>query len=301
MKERQRAGLGMDVPPNFEVIDAVARAALSLPGLAPQAHARAAMLLQQQSLGEGATNRPPSPPLPTGTSSIPMWSRPAIFLHERHVDPKQLGPANARILHRWKTSGLFRLYTTPSFVNDDLCWLYAAILNSGSKDRPLYLVSNDEMRDHHFSLLAPRPFLRWRALHQVKYRGVFAGTGGAAVPAVVMTSVGTAAVAAANGLRIRLDVPPRFATWMQRTEVPTAVGIDADASLPSSSHACWHVPCTNRDLSFDYGRNVTDDSAAPSAAADTKEPLRLAQRSTAQAKDASGWAGDQWLCLARLS
>ena len=60
--------------------------------------------------------------------------------------------------------------STPRGHNDDWYWLYAALASgSGCK-----VVSNDEMRDHHFGMLAPRSFLRWKERHIVKFK--FRGT-----------------------------------------------------------------------------------------------------------------------------
>jgi hypothetical protein len=44
-------------------------------------------------------------------------------------------------------------------------WLYAAVA-AGSNG---LLISNDEMRDHVFQLLAPRYFYKWKQRHQSKY------------------------------------------------------------------------------------------------------------------------------------
>lgn len=44
-------------------------------------------------------------------------------------------------------------------------WMYAAAKAGGSG----LLVSNDEMRDHIFKLLAPKFFKRWKSRHQVKF------------------------------------------------------------------------------------------------------------------------------------
>lgn len=43
--------------------------------------------------------------------------------------------------------------------------MYAAAKAGGSG----LLVSNDEMRDHIFQLLAPKFFVKWKARHQIKY------------------------------------------------------------------------------------------------------------------------------------
>ena len=47
--------------------------------------------------------------------------------------------------------------------NDDWYWLYAAVCSGDN----ILVVTNDQMRDHHFCMLAPRFFLKWRERHQV--------------------------------------------------------------------------------------------------------------------------------------
>lgn len=52
---------------------------------------------------------------------------------------------------------------TPPGNNDDLYWLHAAVL----KGPRTFVISNDQMRDHCFGMLAPRAFFNWRERHQV--------------------------------------------------------------------------------------------------------------------------------------
>lgn len=47
--------------------------------------------------------------------------------------------------------------------NDDWYWLYAAVYIGGR----VLVLTNDEMRDHHFSMLSHRSFQRWKERHQV--------------------------------------------------------------------------------------------------------------------------------------
>ncbi|KAJ1401664.1 hypothetical protein B484DRAFT_300011, partial [Ochromonadaceae sp. CCMP2298] len=47
--------------------------------------------------------------------------------------------------------------------NDDWFWLYAAV---SLRKR---VVTNDEMRDHHFQLLHPRWFNLWRERNRVQF------------------------------------------------------------------------------------------------------------------------------------
>jgi hypothetical protein len=86
-----------------------------------------------------------------------------LFLHARHFSPK-LMPRNAEPLVRaWRESGI--LYSTPPGMNDDWFWMHAA-LHSGPGT---HVLTNDEMRDHHFQMLAPRSFVRWKDRHQIHF------------------------------------------------------------------------------------------------------------------------------------
>jgi mitochondrial ribonuclease P protein 3 len=90
-----------------------------------------------------------------------MGKKVLLVLHQRHFS-LQLMPRNFKpIQDEWERSGI--LYKTPAGMNDDWFWLHAAL-----KHRTL-VVTNDEMRDHHFQMLAPRTFLRWKERHQVHF------------------------------------------------------------------------------------------------------------------------------------
>ena len=70
---------------------------------------------------------------------------------------------------RWTRMGL--LYEVQRGNNDDWYWLYAAVTvrASDGTQRSVRVVSNDQMRDHHFKMLAPENFLKWRERHQITY------------------------------------------------------------------------------------------------------------------------------------
>lgn len=82
------------------------------------------------------------------------------------------------------------LYATPVGSNDDWYWLFACV-KAGAEG---LLVSNDEMRDHIFQLLAPKYFLKWKQRHQSKYS--FTPTSG---PHVQIPSAFTACVQELEG------------------------------------------------------------------------------------------------------
>ena len=87
---------------------------------------------------------------------------PLIVLHSRHVDPKKIPAEYASVVQRWKDEEL--LYVTPAGSNDDWYWMFIAVFLECR-----HIVTNDIMRDHHFLLLSPRWFGRWRERHQVKF------------------------------------------------------------------------------------------------------------------------------------
>ena len=95
--------------------------------------------------------------------------RPLIVLHvNRTKQPPAQKESAQMLLKKLEDEGIF--YAVPHGSNDDWYWLYAAIA-AGTDG---LVVSNDEMRDHLFHLLAPRFFKRWKERHQLKYH--FAGS-----------------------------------------------------------------------------------------------------------------------------
>jgi pentatricopeptide repeat protein len=96
-----------------------------------------------------------------------MKKKVLLVLHERHFSPKLMPRWAKPITARWQNStanvdGL-TLYRAKAGCNDDWFWLHAA-LRCGSM-----VVTNDEMRDHHFQMLAYRSFLRWKERHQIRF------------------------------------------------------------------------------------------------------------------------------------
>ncbi|GAB4817091.1 hypothetical protein N2152v2_004137 [Parachlorella kessleri] len=91
--------------------------------------------------------------------------KPLVILHVgRTKAPQAREPRAKALLEEMKAAGQF--FATPAGSNDDWYWIYAAV---AAGERGL-LVSNDEMRDHIFQLLAPKFFAKWKQRHQLKYR-----------------------------------------------------------------------------------------------------------------------------------
>ena len=94
-------------------------------------------------------------------------ARPLIVLHERHMyNFNSLHPSDKRRVEDWKANKL--LYTTPRGMNDDWFWLYAGVAGTQG-NRSSIIVSNDQMRDHHFKMLSLKHFLKWRERHWVNF------------------------------------------------------------------------------------------------------------------------------------
>lgn len=84
---------------------------------------------------------------------------PLIILHSRHLSHSLLPNLSVYtdLIATWP------IYFTPRHFNDDWFWLYAAI-----KYR-CRVVTNDDMRDHHFQFLSPKYFVRWRENCRIMY------------------------------------------------------------------------------------------------------------------------------------
>lgn len=84
-----------------------------------------------------------------------------LVMHARHFSVGLMPPKFKHLCDAWEEEGI--LFKTPPGMNDDWFWMHAAL-----KYKTL-VVTNDEMRDHHFQMLAPRFFLRWKERHQVHF------------------------------------------------------------------------------------------------------------------------------------
>ena len=72
---------------------------------------------------------------------------PLLILHNRHTQPHMCREF-AHIVNLWKEWNI--LFVTPSGWNDDWFWLYSAVRLG------VHVITNDEMRDHHFQMLSAR-------------------------------------------------------------------------------------------------------------------------------------------------
>ena len=84
-----------------------------------------------------------------------------LVMHNRHFSRHMLPQQYKSLCDSWINDGI--LYKTPPGMNDDWFWMHAAL-----KYKAL-VVTNDEMRDHHFQMMAPKFFLRWKERHQIHF------------------------------------------------------------------------------------------------------------------------------------
>lgn len=89
--------------------------------------------------------------------------RALVVLHSRHLQDAKLTPQSLAVVKKWREKGI--LASCAPGNNDDWYWLWAAVRIGG---RTL-VVTNDEMRDHHFRMLSHRSFQRWKERHQVHF------------------------------------------------------------------------------------------------------------------------------------
>ncbi|ETV85190.1 hypothetical protein H257_03015 [Aphanomyces astaci] len=89
--------------------------------------------------------------------------KPLIVLHKRRTKDHQVPEPHRAMVQQWKHDNV--MFNCQYGNNDDWYWLYAAVKLSG---RTL-VVSNDEMRDHHFQMIHNQDFHRWKERHLVHY------------------------------------------------------------------------------------------------------------------------------------
>ncbi len=102
-----------------------------------------------------------------------------VVLHARHFNERgkmAITAAGKAIVRDWARRGVW-LVKTPMSANDDWFWLHASLWGGrvqGDEGEgrveglPLF-VSNDELRDHRFMMLAARNLFRWKERRAVKF------------------------------------------------------------------------------------------------------------------------------------
>jgi hypothetical protein len=85
-----------------------------------------------------------------------------LFLHENHLNPKNISNYNQKIIKEWEDSEV--LYKTKRGLNDDWYWLYLGVYLEHSQ-----IISNDKMCDHYFNCCHEKSFKRWRDITQIEF------------------------------------------------------------------------------------------------------------------------------------
>lgn len=85
-----------------------------------------------------------------------------VVMHHRHFNRQKMPRKFVPLVDKWIRQDL--LYRTPPGMNDDWFWMHVALARPGT-----LVVTNDEMRDHHFQRCSTRSFSRWRDRHQVHF------------------------------------------------------------------------------------------------------------------------------------
>ncbi|KAK7200938.1 hypothetical protein NESM_000152800 [Novymonas esmeraldas] len=162
--------------------------------------------------------------------------RAVIVLHNRHL----LHPPTENAAHaaRWREMGA--LLPSPAFLNDDYCWLYAVLMRRDS-----CIISNDQMRDHHFTMLQPRFFVRWRQRHRITYKAMYNK--------------------AARAATLRIHLPRVYSVWVQACGSAAAAAAAAAAANTTTTTATqqhWHIPyIANVDVIHQATNQTTSTSA----------------------------------------
>lgn len=86
-----------------------------------------------------------------------------MVIHSRHFARNFMPRYAVPLLRKWIDNDV--LYRTPPGMNDDVFWMHVALKTGPGT----LVVTNDEMRDHHFQMQSPRYFLRWKDRHQVHF------------------------------------------------------------------------------------------------------------------------------------
>jgi len=92
---------------------------------------------------------------------VELKRSPLIVMHKHH---RLQNRQHEALFADWERRGL--LYACEKGNNDDWYWLWAAVHTCNPDS---VLISNDEMKDHHFNMLRPKYFQRWKIRHQTRF------------------------------------------------------------------------------------------------------------------------------------
>lgn len=87
-----------------------------------------------------------------------------IVLHQSHTSKRDCShPDDRDLLNKWRRD--YKICIVPRHHNDDWYWLYIAM----TQKKDAFILSNDEMRDHHFMMLRQKTFHHWKTNHQIYF------------------------------------------------------------------------------------------------------------------------------------
>lgn len=219
---------------------------------------------------------------------------PLVLLHERHVEQQNLTPRSAALVEQWRKQGW--LYCTPTGLNDDLCWLHGALLFTEPTDAPLsgvsttaaaapsppatpnpvppqrhltYVLTNDLMRDHHFRLLSPRYFKRWRDRHRIAFK----------------------CERVDGKTELRWCLPPPYERCIQEAVASSAAGLGGAKAEATRAAVAWHVPYDTPP------RKAKGSEGAWSRLAPGEQRLPTEEQEEAELGEEPIAASSSWICI----
>lgn len=91
-----------------------------------------------------------------------------VYPHDGVTDAEREAPLGSpsRMIRAWKELGC--LVCVPFYDCDDWYWLYAALDSFQRGREHVQVVSNDQMRDHHWRMDGSRSFLQWQDRHMTR-------------------------------------------------------------------------------------------------------------------------------------
>ena len=193
--------------------------------------------------------------------------KPLLMLHCRHLHSNAVPADYMPLVKAWRNEKL--VFETPSKCNDDWFWLYLAVTLQCK------VVTNDEMWDHHFQMLSPRSFARWKERHQIHFSFSTWINAAPALTTEKSSSVQSAddssssnvkgaelcnnrsidgAISAHNvkQRKVVLDIPPCYSRRMQ------CIFPDASYAFPCQENKQWL--CCYRKKIFENNPNTVPDT-----------------------------------------
>eukprot|EP01038_Epipyxis_sp_PR26KG_P004312 gene4312-6110_t len=120
-----------------------------------------------------------------------------------------LSDEDLRILAQLKNDDM--IYTVPQGSNDDWYWTYSTVHKKRLSSNPIFVITNDLMRDHKIAFMEPRPFIRWRS------------------SSIIYFKISSAVTPLSYSPTVSFEEPGKYSQEIQ-----------------VSNSKRWHVPCIDR-------------------------------------------------------